>query len=58
MTVWSWLRFTITLWLLRKAIKLTGWLLLALIINRRANTAGKERNSGAGKRKWPGNTGW
>ena len=31
MTVWSWLRFTVTLWLLRKAFKLTGWLLLALL---------------------------
>ena len=31
MTVWSWLRFTITLWLLRKAVKVTGWLLLALL---------------------------
>ena len=31
MTVWSWLRFTVTLWLLRKAVKLTGWLLLALL---------------------------
>ena len=31
MTVWTWLRFTVTLWLLRKAVKLTGWLLLALL---------------------------
>ena len=31
MTVWTWLRFTITLWLLRKASKLTGWLLLVLL---------------------------
>ena len=31
MTVWSWLRFTVTLWLLRKAVRLTGWLLLALL---------------------------
>jgi hypothetical protein len=31
MTVWTWLRFTVTLWLLRKAFKLTGWLLLALL---------------------------
>ena len=31
MTVWTWLRFTITLWLLRKAVRLTGWLLLALL---------------------------
>jgi hypothetical protein len=31
MTVWAWLRFTITLWLLRKAARLAGWLLLALL---------------------------
>jgi hypothetical protein len=31
MTVWSWVRFTITLWLLRKAVKLAGWLLLGLL---------------------------
>ena len=31
MTVWSWLRFTISLWLLRKAVKLSRWLLLALL---------------------------
>jgi hypothetical protein len=30
-TVWTWLRFTITLWLHRKAFRLTGWLLLALL---------------------------
>ncbi len=28
MTVWSWLRLTISLWLLRKAVKGAGWLLL------------------------------
>ena len=31
MTVWSWLRFTITLWLLRKAVRLTGWMVLVLL---------------------------
>ena len=29
MSVWAWLKFTAFLWLLRKAVKLTGWLLLA-----------------------------
>jgi len=28
MTVMSWLRFTVTLWLLRKGFKAAGWLLL------------------------------
>jgi hypothetical protein len=28
MTVWSWIRLTVCLWLLRKAFKATGWLLL------------------------------
>ena len=32
MTVWSWLRLTIALWLLRKTLKLTGWLLLAAAV--------------------------
>ena len=32
MTVWSWVRLTVTLWLLRKALKVTGWLLLALLV--------------------------
>ena len=31
MTVMAWLRLTISLWLLRKAVKLAGWLLLALL---------------------------
>lgn len=31
MTVWSWLRFTLTLWLLRKAVKAAGWLLLLIL---------------------------
>src|SRR5690242_17273525 len=31
MTVWTWLRFTLTLWLLRKAFRLTCWLLPALL---------------------------
>jgi hypothetical protein len=31
-TVWSWLRLTIALWLLRKTLKLTAWLLLAVIV--------------------------
>ena len=26
MTVWSWLRLTACLWLVRKALKATGWL--------------------------------
>ena len=29
MSVWSWLKLTVCLWLLRKLVKLTGWLLLA-----------------------------
>ena len=29
MSVWTWLRFTACLWLLRKAFTLTGWLVLA-----------------------------
>jgi hypothetical protein len=32
MTVMSWLRLTITLWLLRKAVKGLGWLLLGLLL--------------------------
>ena len=32
MTPWAWLKFTIFLWLLRKTLKLTGWLLLATIV--------------------------
>ena len=32
MTVTSWLRLTISLWLLRKAVKGTGWLLLFLVL--------------------------
>jgi hypothetical protein len=31
MTVWSWLKLTICLWLLRKAFKAAGWLLLAAL---------------------------
>ena len=30
MTVWSWLKLTASLWLLRKAVKGAGWLLLVL----------------------------
>ena len=30
MTVWSWLRLTIALWLIRKTLKITAWLLLAV----------------------------
>ena len=30
MTVWAWLKFTACLWLIRKAFKLTWWLLLAV----------------------------
>ena len=32
MTPWAWLKFTIFLWLLRKTLKLTGWLLLAAAV--------------------------
>ena len=32
MTVTSWLRLTISLWLLRKAVKGTGWVLLFLVL--------------------------
>ena len=31
-TPWAWLKFTIFLWLLRKTLKLTGWLLLAAAV--------------------------
>ena len=31
MSVWSWLRLTVCLWLLRKLVKLAGWLLLAAV---------------------------
>jgi hypothetical protein len=31
MTVMSWVRLTVTLWLLRKAVWLSGWLLLVLV---------------------------
>jgi len=31
MSVWSWLKLTLCLWLLRKAVKVTGWLLLAAL---------------------------
>ena len=30
-SVWSWLKLTVCLWLLRKMVKLTGWLLLAAL---------------------------
>ena len=32
MTVWSWLKLAVALWLLRKAVKLTGWLLLFAVL--------------------------
>ena len=32
MSVWSWLKLTVCLWLLRKMIKVTGWLLLAALL--------------------------
>ncbi len=32
MSPWAWLKFTIFLWLLRKTLKLTGWLLLAAAV--------------------------
>jgi hypothetical protein len=32
MSPWAWLKFTIFLWLLRKTVKLTGWLLLAAMV--------------------------
>ena len=44
MTVMSWLRFTVCLWLLRKAVKAAGWLLLAAA-GRRA-VAGHRRDGG------------
>jgi hypothetical protein len=31
MTVWTWLKLTVCLWLLRKAVTITGWLLLAAL---------------------------
>ena len=32
MSVWSWLKLTVCLWLLRKMIKVAGWLLLAAVV--------------------------
>jgi hypothetical protein len=32
MSVWSWLRLTASLWLLRKAVKGAGWLLLLVMV--------------------------
>jgi hypothetical protein len=32
MSVWSWLRLTASLWLLRKAVKWAGWLLLLAVV--------------------------
>ena len=32
MTPWAWMKFTIFLWLLRKTLKLSGWLLLAAMV--------------------------
>ena len=34
MSVWSWLKLTVCLWLLRKMIKASGWLLLAALVHR------------------------
>jgi hypothetical protein len=31
MSVWTWVKLTICLWLIRKAFKAAGWLLLAAI---------------------------
>jgi hypothetical protein len=31
-TVWSWLRLTIALWLIRKTLKITAWLLLTALV--------------------------
>ena len=31
MSVWSWIKLTVCLWLLRKSIKAAGWLLLAAL---------------------------
>ncbi len=31
MSIWSWLKLTAALWLLRKAVKGIGWLLLAAV---------------------------
>lgn len=31
MSMWTWLKFTVCLWLLRKAVKAAGWLLLAAV---------------------------
>ena len=31
MSVWSWVRLTVCLWLLRKMIKVTGWVLVAAV---------------------------
>jgi hypothetical protein len=30
-SVWAWLKLTVALWLIRKAVKVTGWLLLVLL---------------------------
>ena len=31
MSVWSWLKLTIALWLLRKTAKVLGWLIIAAV---------------------------
>ena len=31
MSVWAWLNLTVALWLIRKTVKITGWLLLILL---------------------------
>ena len=31
MTVWTWVKLTVCLWLLRRAVKAAGWLLLAAL---------------------------
>ena len=49
MSVWSWLKLTVCLWLLRKMIKVGGWLLLAAARHR-----GVAGDAGRGDRVWRG----
>ena len=32
MSVWSWLKLSLSLWLIRKAVTVTGWVLLVLLV--------------------------
>ena len=55
MTVWSWLKLTVCLWLLRKAVKAAGWLLLAALAVARGRSPSWRRPGtlAAWLRGWP-----